>query len=409
KNTNPPPVRHNRTTTPWPRFQLALLAPFSVGVNTVAGKANVADRLWIFNDTAAAWARSTAALLKARQGQPVRMHTMGNSLFAGPAGSGDGSVAGIKDFQAWLRAELQSAMPVYRGGDYPGGSHWWLNSIAGTPSPLTTDGRFGTPIYSTSYYKFTVTGQTVTFKGYPCSGIRLWFAAGAGTGTVSVTVDSETTVTGVGSTAGGVRSVDVLSTRGFGAHSFSVTWGAGTAYLLGVEAIVPGLSVSDGGVPSSSAVDWTATAAGFTGPTFNGSAGLNPDMSLILLQTNEWNAQTVVSTYQTQLTSVVTPQLAAQGSTGAVVLCIPPRPSGNPSTGSEAAGKTWADYSTATKAVATAQGLPVLDFTALFGGSWNSTLMADQLHWNAAGQSVAGRSTAHAYLGAENKFSPTAA
>ncbi len=34
RSTNPTPVRHNRTTTPWPRFQLALMALFSVGVNS---------------------------------------------------------------------------------------------------------------------------------------------------------------------------------------------------------------------------------------------------------------------------------------------------------------------------------------------------------------------------------------
>lgn len=33
KRHQPTPVPHNRTTTPWPRFQLALMALFSVGVN----------------------------------------------------------------------------------------------------------------------------------------------------------------------------------------------------------------------------------------------------------------------------------------------------------------------------------------------------------------------------------------
>jgi hypothetical protein len=35
KNTNLPLVRHIRHKTPWPRFQLALMAQFSAGVNII--------------------------------------------------------------------------------------------------------------------------------------------------------------------------------------------------------------------------------------------------------------------------------------------------------------------------------------------------------------------------------------
>jgi lysophospholipase L1-like esterase len=162
----------------------------------------------------------------------------------------------------------------------------------------------------------------------------------------------------------------------------SVRWSSGGAVFIaggvGWRSDVRRTRVINAGWGGTRIADWTTTDQPYR--AYGSIPAAAPDLSVVCLTINDWNAGTAAATYKTDLGLLVDRCLT----TGDVLL-MTGCPS-DPAQG-QAGYATQGAIRDAAAEVAAARGLAApIDGTALFGGGFASGLMFDAVHPNTAGQ-----------------------
>jgi len=299
---------------------------------------------WTPNGRAGAWPERLAALMSGR-GLPASAASVAG------AGAADGASGGYSAYDP--RVTL--------------GAGWGVNALTAMGGKL-----FSGAAASGGAWSFQPDGPVDRFD--------LWAVTNTALGVMTVETDGVVRAT-VDTTK--AASMEV-STVAFPTTSGPVTvrWASGGAVFIagGVawRSDVRRARVINAGWGGAKVADWITTDQPYR--AYGSIPAAAPDLSVVCLTINDWNAGTAVATYKAGLRSLVDRCLT----TGDVLLMT-----GCPS--DPAQGK--ASYATqgairdAVLEVAAAKGLATpIDGTALFGGGFASGLMFDSVHPNAVGQ-----------------------
>ena len=299
---------------------------------------------WTPNGRAGAWPERLAALMNGR-GLPASAASVAG------AGAADGASGGYPAYDP--RVTL--------------GAGWSVNALTGMGGKL-----FSGAASSGGAWSFQPDGPVDRFD--------LWAVTNTALGVLTVETDGVVRATVNTTKAAGMEIATVAFPETSG--PVSVRWATGGAVFVagGIawRSDVKRARVVNAGWGGSRIADWTTTDQPYR--AYGSLPVAAPDLTVVCLTVNDWNAGTAVATYKAGLGTLVDRCLT----TGDVLLMT-----GCPS--DPAQGK--ASYATqgairdAVFEVAAAKGLATpIDGTALFGGGFASSLMSDAVHPNAAGQ-----------------------
>lgn len=299
---------------------------------------------WTPNGRAGAWPERLAALMNGR-GLPASAASVAGG------GAADGASGGYPAYDP--RVTL--------------GAGWSVNALTGMGGKL-----FSGAASSGGAWSFQPDGPVDRFD--------LWAVTNTALGVLTVETDGVVRATVNTTKAAGMEIATVAFPETSG--PVSVRWATGGAVFVagGIawRSDVKRARVVNAGWGGSRIADWTTTDQPYR--AYGSLPVAAPDLTVVCLTVNDWNAGTAVATYKAGLGTLVDRCLT----TGDVLLMT-----GCPS--DPAQGK--ASYATqgairdAVFEVAAAKGLATpIDGTALFGGGFASSLMSDAVHPNAAGQ-----------------------
>lgn len=299
---------------------------------------------WTPNGRASAWPERLAAMMSGR-GLPASAASVAG------AGAADGASGGYSAY------DPQVTM----------GAGWGVNALTGMGGKL-----FSGAASSTGVWSFQPNGTVDRFD--------LWAVTNTALGVLTVETDGlvRATVNTTKAAAMEVATVAFPETAG----PVSVRWASGGAVFIagGVawRSDVRRARVINAGWGGAKIADWITTDQPYR--AYGSIPAAAPDLSVVCLTINDWNAGTAVATYKAGLGTLVDRCLT----TGDVLLmtgCPSDPAQGKASYAAQAALRD------AVFEVAATRGLAApIDGTALFGGSFAGGLMFDSVHPNAAGQ-----------------------
>ena len=299
---------------------------------------------WTPNGRAGAWPERLAAMMSGR-GLPASAASVAG------AGAADGASGGYSSYDPRVTM----------------GAGWGVNALTGMGGKL-----FSGAATSTGAWSFQ--------PDRPVDRFDLWAVTNTALGVLTVETDGvvRATVTTTKAASMEVTTVAFPETAG----PVSVRWASGGAVFIagGVawRSDVRRARVINAGWGGAKVADWITTDQPYR--AYGSIPAAAPDLSVVCLTINDWNAGTAVATYKAGLGTLVDRCLT----TGDVLLMT-----GCPS--DPAQGKASYAAQTALRDavfdVAATRGLAApIDGTALFGGSFAGGLMFDSVHPNAAGQ-----------------------
>lgn len=299
---------------------------------------------WTPNGRASAWPERLAAMMSGR-GLPASAASVAG------AGAADGASGGYSAYDP--RVTL--------------GAGWGVNTLTGMGGKL-----FSGAASSTGMWSFQ--------PDRPVDRFDLWAVTNTALGVLTVETDGavRATVSTTKAASMEVTTVAFPETAG----PVSVRWASGGAVFIagGVawRSDVKRARVINAGWGGARIADWITTDQPYR--AYGSIPAAAPDLSVVCLTINDWNAGTAVATYKAGLGTLVDRCLT----TGDVLLMT-----GCPS--DPAQGKASYAAQTALRdavfGVAATRGLAApIDGTALFGGGFANGLMFDSVHPNAAGQ-----------------------
>ncbi|MET3835922.1 lysophospholipase L1-like esterase [Brevundimonas sp. UYEF29] len=299
---------------------------------------------WTPNGRAGAWPERLAAMMSGR-GLPASATSVAG------AGAADGASGGYSAYDP--RVTL--------------GVGWGVNALTGMGGKLFSGAGSSTGVWSFQ-------------PDRPVDRFDLWAVTNTALGVLTVETDGavRATVNTTKAAAMEVATVAFPETAG----PVSVRWASGGAVFIagGVawRSDVKRARVINAGWGGARIADWITTDQPYR--AYGAIPAAAPDLSVVCLTINDWNAGTAVATYKAGLVTLVDRCLT----TGDVLLMT-----GCPS--DPAQGK--ASYATqsairdAAFEVASTRGLAApIDGAALFGGTFAGGLMFDSVHPDAAGQ-----------------------
>ncbi len=299
---------------------------------------------WTPNGRASAWPERLAAMMSGR-GLPASAASVAG------AGAADGASGGYSAY------DPQVTM----------GAGWGVNALTGMGGKL-----FSGAASSTGVWSFQPNGTVDRFD--------LWAVTNTALGVLTVETDGlvRATVNTTKAASMEVTTVAFPETTG----PVSVRWASGGAVFIagGVawRSDVKRARVINAGWGGAKIADWITTDQPYR--AYGSILAAAPDLSVVCLTINDWNAGTAVATYKAGLGTLVDRCLT----TGDVLLmtgCPSDPAQGKASYAAQAALRD------AVFEVAATRGLAApIDGTALFGGSFAGGLMFDSVHPNAAGQ-----------------------
>lgn len=299
---------------------------------------------WTPNGRASAWPERLAAMMSGR-GLPASAASVAG------AGAADGASGGYSAYDPRVTM----------------GAGWSVNALTGMGGKL-----FSGAASSTGVWSFQPNGPVDRFD--------LWAVTNTALGVLTVETDGlvRATVNTTKAASMEVTTVAFPETAG----PVSVRWASGGAVFIagGVawRSDVKRARVINAGWGGARIADWITTDQPYR--AYGSIPAAAPDLSVVCLTINDWNAGTAVATYKAGLGTLVDRCLT----TGDVLLMT-----GCPSDPAQgkASYATQAAIRDAVFEVAPSRGLAApIDGTALFGGSFAGGLMFDSVHPNAAGQ-----------------------
>lgn len=299
---------------------------------------------WTPNGRAGAWPERLAAMMSGR-GLPASAASVAG------AGAADGASGGYSAYDPRVTM----------------GAGWGVNALTGMGGKLFSGAASSTGVWSFQ-------------PDRPVDRFDLWAVTNTALGVLTVETDGavRASVSTTKAASMEVTTVAVPETAG----PVSVRWASGGAVFIagGVawRSDVRRARVINAGWGGARITDWITTDQPYR--AYGSIPAVAPDLSVVCLTINDWNAGTAVSTYKAGLGTLVDRCLT----TGDVLLMT-----GCPS--DPAQGKASYAAQTALRDavfdVAATRGLAgPIDGTALFGGSFAGGLMFDSVHPNAAGQ-----------------------
>jgi lysophospholipase L1-like esterase len=299
---------------------------------------------WTPNGRTGAWPERLAAMMSAR-GLPASAASVAG------AGAADGASGGYSAYDPRVTM----------------GAGWGVNTLTGMGGKL-----FSGAASSGGVWSFQPDGPVDRFD--------LWAVTNTALGVLTVETDGavRATVNTTKAASMEVTTVAFPETAG----PVSVRWASGGAVFIagGVawRSDVRRARVINAGWGGARIADWITTDQPYR--AYGSIPAAAPDLSVVCLTINDWNAGTAVATYKTGLGTLVDRCLT----TGDVLLmtgCPSDPAQGKASYAAQAALRD------AVFEVAATRGLAApIDGTALFGGSFAGGLMFDSVHPNAAGQ-----------------------
>nr|WP_295238039.1 SGNH/GDSL hydrolase family protein [uncultured Brevundimonas sp.] len=299
---------------------------------------------WTPNGRAGAWPGRLAAMMSGR-GLPASATSVAG------AGAADGASGGYSAYDP--RVTL--------------GAGWGVNALTGMGGKL-----FSGAASSTGVWSFQPNG--------PIDRFDLWAVTNTALGVLTVETDGlvRATVNTTKAASMEVTTVAFPETTG----PVSVRWASGGAVFIagGVawRSDVKRARVINAGWGGARIADWITTDQPYR--AYGSIPAAAPDLSVVCLTINDWNAGTAVATYKAGLVTLVDRCLT----TGDVLLmtgCPSDPAQGKASYAAQAALRD------AVFEVAATRGLAApIDGTVLFGGSFGGGLMFDSVHPDAAGQ-----------------------
>ena len=299
---------------------------------------------WTPNGRASAWPERLAGMMSGR-GLPASAASVAG------AGAADGASGGYSSYDPRVTM----------------GAGWGVNALTGMGGKLFSGAASSTGVWSFQ-------------PDRPVDRFDLWAVTNTALGVLTVETDGvvRATVTTTKAASMEVTTVAFPETAG----PVSVRWASGGAVFIagGVawRSDVRRARVINAGWGGARITDWITTDQPYR--AYGSIPAVAPDLSVVCLTINDWNAGTAVATYKAGLGTLVDRCLT----TGDVLLMT-----GCPS--DPAQGKASYAAQTALRdaafEVAAMRGLAApIDGTALFGGSFAGGLMFDSVHPNAAGQ-----------------------
>lgn len=299
---------------------------------------------WTPNGRAGAWPERLAAMMSGR-GLPASAASVAG------AGAADGASGGYSAYDPRVTM----------------GAGWGVNALTGMGGKL-----FSGAASSPGMWSFQPDGPVDRFD--------LWAVTNTALGVLTVETDGAVRATASTTKAASMEVTTVAFPETAG--PVSVRWASGGAVFIagGVawRSDVRRARVINAGWGGARIADWITTDQPYR--AYGSIPAAAPDLSVVCLTINDWNAGTAVATYKAGLGTLVDRCLT----TGDVLLMT-----GCPS--DPAQGKASYAAQTALRDavfdVAATRGLAApIDGTALFGGSFAGGLMFDSVHPNAAGQ-----------------------
>ena len=299
---------------------------------------------WTPNGRAGAWPERLAAMMSGR-GLPASAASVAG------AGAADGASGGYSSYDPRVTM----------------GAGWGVNALTGMGGKL-----FSGAATSTGAWSFQ--------PDRPVDRFDLWAVTNTALGVLTVETDGAVRATVNTTKAASMEVLTVAFPETTG--PVSVRWASGGAVFIagGVawRSDVKRARVINAGWGGARIADWITTDQPYR--AYGSIPAAAPDLSVVCLTINDWNAGTAVATYKAGLGTLVDRCLT----TGDVLLMT-----GCPS--DPAQGKASYAAQTALRdaafEVAAMRGLAApIDGTALFGGSFAGGLMFDSVHPNAAGQ-----------------------
>jgi lysophospholipase L1-like esterase len=248
------------------------------------------------------------------------------------------------------------------------GSAWSMNGL------VTTIGH-------SQYYNNSTTDALTFTPTNACDAIDVWYVPSSGGGTFTVTDQSGTlaTITTNGSVA--IQKQTVTRTSSSNAINVQRTTG-GQVYIAGLDCYStssPGITFANLGVYGTSA----GIQADNTNPTWSFPTSLAlyaPDLSIIDMSVNDQSNGTTQAAYSGYIQTIIT---AAKLSGDVILVYRNPINQTNPQLGPQ--------YRDALLSLAIQNSCPFIDLNEAFAATYQSSLMFDGLHANAAGQQFKGR------------------
>lgn len=299
---------------------------------------------WTPNGRASAWPERLAAMMSGR-GLPASAASVAG------AGAADGTSGGYSAYDP--RVTL--------------GAGWGVNALTGMGGKLFSGAASSTGVWSFQ-------------PGGPVDRFDLWAVTNTALGVLTVETDGlvRATVNTTKAASMEVTTVAFPETAG----PVSVRWASGGAVFIagGVawRSDVKRARVINAGWGGARIADWITMDQPYR--AYGSIPAAAPDLSVVCLTINDWNAGTAVATYKAGLGTLVDRCLT----TGDVLLmtgCPSDPAQGKASYATQAAIRDAVFEVAATRGLATP-----IDGTALFGGSFAGGLMFDSVHPNAAGQ-----------------------
>lgn len=299
---------------------------------------------WTPNGRASAWPERLAAMMSGR-GLPASAASVAG------AGAADGASGGYSAYDSRVTM----------------GAGWGVNALTGMGGKLFSGAASSTGVWSFQ-------------PDRPVDRFDLWAVTNTALGVLTVETDGtvRATVNTTKAASMEVTTVAFPETAG----PVSVRWASGGAVFIAGgfawRSDVRRARVINAGWGGARIADWITTDQPYR--AYGSIPAAVPDLSVVCLTINDWNAGTAVATYKAGLGTLVDRCLT----TGDVLLmtgCPSDPAQGKASYAAQAALRDAAFEVAATRGLATP-----IDGTALFGGSSAGGLMFDSVHPNAAGQ-----------------------
>lgn len=232
----------------------------------------------------------------------------------------------------------------------------------------------------------SIGGQAVFTSNVAGTVAEVVYGDNFGAFTVSIDGGTAVQVTSTGASALATYRVTGLANT---THTITITVTTATVYIqyAGVRQANGGMVVANFGITSSKGADWD------DGPFYAPKsviAAWNPHVSILCLEVNDSAQATVLTSYKTQIETVITTLKAV----GDVILCT-----SNPFS---AGGGPMSMYTKTLYDLANTYDLGLIDITSMYGGTYAAAtaagLMYDTLHPNDAGYALDGAGIAKAIL-----------
>ena len=210
---------------------------------------------------------------------------------------------------------------------------------------------------------------------------EIWYATCSGCGTATVNIDGGSTLATINANSGSTGYLKQAVTTTAGNHTVNVVVSTNPFFIAAIVAYnvtSKQISVYNSGASGATSTNIASAGNGFD--SLNGMEAQAPD--LVITEAgiiNDWANAIPVATSQANLQTLIT---AAQLS-GNIILMSPV-----PSNSSIVAYATQQNYVTMMKNLAYSDGIPFIDVWGLFGGTFQSSLMFNAEHPNAAGYAL---------------------